>query len=164
MSDHEIAPRPKAGRFAFVEKRDVPALQNAKHEAFAQGLASGLSADEAYQRAGFKPNRGNACRLKANERIASRVESILESIAEKAEWTAADRLAALKQITDAALNTDPRVAVSAIAEANKMQGSHAPVKSEVKGDLTVKDERSPEELAGAIESKLAGIAAKAGQG
>lgn len=49
-------------------------------------------------------------------------------IAVKAEWTAADRLAALKRISEAAEAEDPRVAVSAISEANKMQGSHAPAK------------------------------------
>lgn len=36
-------------------------------------------------------------------------------------------------------------------------------KSEVRGDLTVKDERTPDEIADAIESKLAGIAGSAGE-
>lgn len=111
----------------------MPTLKNAKHEAFAQGLAKGQTADEAYQNAGFKPNRGNAARLKANESIQRRVDDIKSRVAEKAEWTAADRLRMLADIAERTQKEDPRVAVSAIAEANKMQGSHAPTKTELTG-------------------------------
>jgi hypothetical protein len=41
----------------------MPILPNHKHELFAQGLAKGLSADAAYQAAGYKRDRGNAARL-----------------------------------------------------------------------------------------------------
>lgn len=44
----------------------MPVLKNARHETFAQGLAKGLTADEAYAAAGFTPNRGNATRMKAS--------------------------------------------------------------------------------------------------
>lgn len=60
----------------------MPLLKNAKHEAFAQGLAKGLSADESYQRAGFKPNRGNASVLKQKENISNRVAEILKQLEE----------------------------------------------------------------------------------
>lgn len=108
-------------------------LKNAKWERFAHGLFAGLSADEAYEAAGYAPNRGNAARLKANESILKRLAELQERASEKAEWTAADRLEALKRIADAAEKAEPRVAVSAIAEANKMQGSHAPEKREHTG-------------------------------
>jgi type VI protein secretion system component VasK len=111
----------------------MPVLKNARHETFAQELAKGKTADEAYQLAGFKPNRGNAARLNANESIRARVEELASRGAEKAEWTAADRLSALKLIFDKTANADPRVAISAIAEANKMQGSYAPEKREHSG-------------------------------
>lgn len=139
----------------------MPILKNARHEAFAQALAIGKTADEAYAAAGYKPNRGNATRMKANESVRKRVTEIVAKISEKAEWSAADRLSALKRISDASEDNDPRVAVSAIAEANKMQGSHAPTKLE--GSLVVKDERSPDEIAEAIEGKLAGLSAGAGE-
>ncbi|MBN7759491.1 terminase small subunit [Nitratireductor aquimarinus] len=58
----------------------MPTLPNPRHEAFAQGLAKGLSADEAYQKAGYSPNRGNATRLKANESIRARVDEITEVV------------------------------------------------------------------------------------
>lgn len=57
----------------------MAALPNARHERFAQGLASGLSADEAYAKAGYAPNRGNAIRLKTNERVAARVADIVNA-------------------------------------------------------------------------------------
>lgn len=112
----------------------MPVLKNARHEAYAQARAKGKTVDEAYIEAGFKANRGNAARLNANESIRKRVEEITSRVAEKAEWSAADRLIALKSIFDTAQNTDPRVAISAIAEANKMQGSYAPSKVEHSGN------------------------------
>lgn len=111
-----------------------PPLKNPRHEAFAQALAAGETADAAYVTAGFKANRGNATRLKANESVKKRVEELQEAIAEEAIWDAADRLKMLKGIAYKAEKTEMRTAISAIAEANKMQGSHAPQKQE--HDLT----------------------------
>lgn len=111
----------------------MPVLKNARHEQFAQGLAKGMTGDDAYIAAGFAPNRGNAARLKANESIRKRVAEITSRVAEKAEWSAADRLSALKSIFDASMKDDRRTAISAIAEANKMQGSYAPAKRELSG-------------------------------
>lgn len=65
----------------------MPVLKNARHETFAQGLAKGLTADEAYQKAGFKPNRGNAATLKANQSILDRVAEIQGKAAAKAGVT-----------------------------------------------------------------------------
>lgn len=59
-------------------------LSNPKHELFAQGLAKGLTSDEAYVEAGYKPNRGNAARLKANENILRRTAELTGQAAEKA--------------------------------------------------------------------------------
>ncbi|SCB30388.1 terminase small subunit [Rhizobium lusitanum] len=62
----------------------MPVLKNARHEKFAQGLAGGKTADEAYELAGFKPNRGNASRLKSNENILKRIEEIKAAVTERA--------------------------------------------------------------------------------
>ncbi len=51
-------------------------LENARHERFAQELAGGKTADEAYVLAGYKENRGNAATLKANQSIADRVAEL----------------------------------------------------------------------------------------
>lgn len=73
-------------------------LSNPKHEQFAQGLAKGLTADEAYVAAGFKESRGNASRLRSNENISKRVEEIVSRGAERAEVTVAKVMAELSRL------------------------------------------------------------------
>jgi hypothetical protein len=53
----------------------VPALSNPRHELFAQVLAAGCSATEAYVKAGYCLNKGNAGR-RTNEYIRKRVEEL----------------------------------------------------------------------------------------
>jgi len=71
----------------------MPVLKNARHEKFAQAVAKGKTADEAYQDAGYKPNRGNAARMKANESIAARVDEITGKVNERV----IDKLAITKE-------------------------------------------------------------------
>jgi len=52
-------------------------LNKPRYERFAQELASGKTADEAYKLAGFTPNRGNASTLKAKQIVADRVAELL---------------------------------------------------------------------------------------
>lgn len=61
---------------------------NQRWEAFVQGLVEGLTGDEAYRRAGYKPNTDNAARLKSNERIKGRLAYLLGRGAERAEVSA----------------------------------------------------------------------------
>jgi hypothetical protein len=60
---------------------------NPRHEKFAQELAAGKSASEAYVLAGFKKNDGNCIRLKGNERIQSRLAELQDAAARKSEIT-----------------------------------------------------------------------------
>lgn len=60
----------------------MPVLSNPRHERFAQELAKGTEAGEAYRQAGFKPNPGNARRLKLDEAVKKRVEALLLERAE----------------------------------------------------------------------------------
>ena len=117
----------------------MPVLPNQRHEAFAQALAKGKTADEAYTLAGFKPNRGNATRLKANDSIRKRVDELQQKVAEKAGWSAAERMKSLQAIHDAQVEKDPRTAIAAIAEANKMDGSHKPTKLQHSGAIGTYD-------------------------
>jgi phage terminase small subunit len=57
----------------------VPPLENVKHERFAQALAAGKSAVDAYECAGYRPNRGHASTLRKNPRLLERVDEILET-------------------------------------------------------------------------------------
>lgn len=58
----------------------MPSLTNARYERFAQALAQGKSADEAYADAGYRPNRGNASTLKANQSVQARVAELQERV------------------------------------------------------------------------------------
>lgn len=78
------------------------ALDNPKHERFAQLLAKGLTATEAYEQAGYAPNDGNAARLKGNDRIAARVAEIQERAAIRAEVTVASITENLLRIAEKA--------------------------------------------------------------
>lgn len=70
----------------------MPVLKNQRHEAFAQGLAKGMSAVGAYEAAGFKRNWGNAGRLHRSAPIVARVAEIQGRAAAKVELTKADIL------------------------------------------------------------------------
>ena len=50
----------------------MPVLKNARHERFAQDLAKGMSATEAYEKAGYKPSGPNAGRLTKRDEIVKR--------------------------------------------------------------------------------------------
>lgn len=67
----------------------MPVLTNAKHERFAQELAKGASASEAYVLAGYKANDGNASTLKGNQNVSARVAEILAKAAVRSEITVA---------------------------------------------------------------------------
>lgn len=76
----------------------MPVLTNAKHEIFAQEVAKGKTASEAYVLAGYKENDGNAARLNGDERIRGRVDEILNSAAQKAELSIAKVLDELGKV------------------------------------------------------------------
>ncbi len=63
----------------------MPVLENSRHEKFAQGLAQGMSAAEAYKAAGYEA-KGNvaeaaASRLLRDVKVASRVEELKQRAA-----------------------------------------------------------------------------------
>jgi hypothetical protein len=61
----------------------VPPLKNSRREAFARALAEGCSEYEAQKRANYKPDRGNAARLTANDSVMTRVAELQGAAAEK---------------------------------------------------------------------------------
>ena len=68
----------------------MPVLDNPRHEAFAQALAKGKSATDAYQEAGYKGDRTAASRLSSNVNIGQRVAELQEMVADRVvvdrEW------------------------------------------------------------------------------
>ena len=57
----------------------MPVLSNHKWEIFAQELAKGKTADQAYVDAGYRQNSGNAVTLKGKQSISNRVRELLEA-------------------------------------------------------------------------------------
>ena len=74
----------------------MPALNNPRHERFAQELAKGKTASEAYEQAGYKPSLKNSQRLKCYEDIRARVAEIQERGAIRAGVTVESLLAELE--------------------------------------------------------------------
>ncbi|UQS95217.1 terminase small subunit [Pseudanabaena phage Pam5] len=59
----------------------MPALANPRHERFAQELAKGKSASEAYVAAGYEESRSAASRLSTNVNVQARVTELQERAA-----------------------------------------------------------------------------------
>jgi phage terminase small subunit len=59
----------------------MPILENPRHELFAQAVAKGSSASEAYASAGYGADDGNAARLKSDEAVTARIEELLQDAA-----------------------------------------------------------------------------------
>jgi phage terminase small subunit len=75
-------------------------LRNPRHERFAQELAAGKPATEAYVLAGYRSNAGNASTLKADQNISKRVAEILanhERVEQEGLERAIERSAITKQ-------------------------------------------------------------------
>ena len=68
----------------------MPVLPNPRHERFAQELAKGKSAAEAYQATGYKGDRTAASRLSTNVNLQRRVAELQNKAAEKVVVTVED--------------------------------------------------------------------------
>ena len=51
----------------------MPPIQNPQHETFAQARAKGATLDDAFENAGYPPDRSHACRLAKREDVAARI-------------------------------------------------------------------------------------------
>jgi phage terminase small subunit len=91
----------------------VTALANPKHERFAQELAKGKTADEAYVIAGYKENRGNAATLKANQSILDRVQELQTVASMRVEVTVASLIKEAGEIQALAVQEKQLSAASA---------------------------------------------------
>lgn len=72
-------------------------LSNPRHESFAQALAKGKTADEAYALAGYRPHRSNASRMSANDNVRARLEELQGKAAKKVEVTVESLAAELEE-------------------------------------------------------------------
>jgi hypothetical protein len=96
----------------------LPALSNAKHEYFAQGLAKGKTQLEAYEAAGYSPDVGAACRLSKNIKVTARVAELLERAAVRTEISIAGLTESLMRLATKA---------EALQDASGFQASRASI-------------------------------------
>ena len=54
----------------------MPCLSNARHELFAQAVATGKTARQAYKEAGYKPHDGSASVLRNNPKVSHRIAEL----------------------------------------------------------------------------------------
>lgn len=101
----------------------MPPLENQRHERFAQELAKGKTATEAYVLAGYKPNDGNAATLKGNQRVLERVLELQERGAIKTEITLESLIREAGEIQEAAkADGQHSAAVAALTAKAKLAG------------------------------------------
>jgi phage terminase small subunit len=107
-----------------------------KQEAFAQGVADGLSLAESFRRA--NPNAlkwkdktvwENASRLMADSKVSARLSDIRSQLAAKHLWTRAQSVEVLSGIAEAGEKDADRV--RAVSELNAMHGYDAPQKLDI---------------------------------
>lgn len=121
----------------------MPALKNAKHEAFVQALLSGKSQRVAYREA--FPNAENqkdetvdnkACKLANTDEISTRLQELQEASANDLILDRQGRMIILTQIAlDEELFPKPRM--QAIDLLNKMDGQYVQkIEATVSGDLS----------------------------
>jgi len=101
-------------------------LANQRHERFAQELAKGKTATEAYTLAGYKPHDGNAATLRGNKRILERLAELQAAAATRSGVTVAgitERLLAIAAKGEKAADA-PLLAVAraALMDAAKLNG------------------------------------------
>ena len=104
----------------------MAALENPKHERYAQLLAKGKGQAEAYAEVGYSPSEPNASRLTSNEKVQARVAELLERAAIRTEITVAsitDRLLAIaKKGEDSSDAPMLSVARASLMDAAKLNG------------------------------------------
>jgi hypothetical protein len=93
----------------------MPALQNPRHEAFAQALARGTSASAAYVEAGYKANRHNAATLARKQHILTRVSELQE------EQLAIHQQATAQAASNAQVTLESLIAEAEAARAKAME-------------------------------------------
>lgn len=101
----------------------MPKLKNTRHELFAQALATGASAVDAYEAAGYKRSNNGASRLADNEGVQARVAELQARHAAQCDVTVESLSAEFDEIKELAIGDDQYgPAVSALEKKAKLHG------------------------------------------
>ena len=114
----------------------------AKQEAFAQAIADGKNQSDAYRsayNAGKMKDTSinvNASKIAADAKVALRVASLREELANKSLWTREQSVAVLAGVVEA-MDAKHGDKISAVKVLNDMQGFNAPTKVDVAGSVSI---------------------------
>ena len=98
-------------------------LSNPRHERFAQELAKGKTADEAYQLAGYKPGRPHASRLATKGNVRKRLAELQGNAAMRTEVTLESLIDNSEEVRQLAIEAKQyNAAMTAIREMGVLSG------------------------------------------
>ena len=127
----------------------MPILENQRHEKFAQQLATGKSASEAYVLSGYKPSRKNASRLRTNEGVVARVAE-LQAVAVRSTAITIESICA--ELDEANQVAKEHGQASAMVSASTLRAKLAgllrdKVEISTNNGMTIDDENTSEDVA-----------------
>jgi hypothetical protein len=111
----------------------MAALKNTRRELFAQAVARGLCNCAAQQAANYKPDRGNAARLTANDSVAARIAELQQEAARSTKVTLESIISELNEAAAIAKERGQGQALVSVAS----------LKAKLSGLLTEKIEVGP---------------------
>src|SRR6516165_3907624 len=104
----------------------MPVLTNHRHERFTQLLAAapkGMTVTDAYEKAGYRRNDGNASTLARHPQVQARLKEIKGQLAEKAVVTAESLMKEAEEVRVRAMGSGQlTAAVAAIKEKGVLSG------------------------------------------
>jgi phage terminase small subunit len=115
---------------------------NDRQRKFAQLVVKGSAAGRAYEKAGYdargvKADQSASRMLSTNEKVKAYIDELRAKGAAKTMLTLEKTHEILERIATKNIDKDPRVAVQALDQANKLRGSYAPDKHEVASTIEV---------------------------
>src|ERR1700704_6966061 len=136
----------------------MPILKKPRHERIAQLLASGKTATEAHQLAGFKRDRGNASRLATDPEIHDRVQQITAVGAQRAAVTVESLISEAEQARRGAMEAGQyAAAVAAVKEKGVLSGKRVERSERGQpGEFADLDNMTAEQLADFIHKQAEG--------
>jgi len=135
----------------------VGVLENHKYEAFAQALAKGMSAVDAYEEAGYQRHDGNASTLRAHPEVQLRVAELQTEAAKLTAVTIERITAELEEARQLALKS-PTGASAAVAASLGKAKLHGLIVDRAKLDVETKRAT----VASMTDAELEAIIAAAG--
>ena len=115
---------------------------NDRQRKFAELVVQGRPASRAYQEAGYEA-RGNsaealASKLLRHDKVSEYIEELRGEVRAASKFTRESKLEGIFEIYQNTKLDDPRVALAAIAEENRMTGDHAAERLQVEADVVVR--------------------------